>query len=137
MESLKESHTNYFSYVCPIGMIQPEEVQDFAGLYYYDDILDELTDADWVITGEGSFDHQSLMGKVISGICRAAKKTNTKVVVIAGQVSVRESEYKKHGILSAIACKKEDMSLDYAMKNSESLLLEATREFANKYLKET
>lgn len=102
----------------------------------YSNILGELTDADWVITGEGSFDHQSLMGKVISGICRATKKTNTKVVVIAGQVSVEESEYKKHGILSAIACKKEDMSLDYAMKNSESLLLEATREFVNKYLKE-
>jgi len=103
----------------------------------YSNILRELTDADWVITGEGSFDNQSLMGKVISGICRATKKTNTKVVVIAGQVSVEESEYKKHGILSAIACKKEDMSLDYAMKNSESLLLEATREFANKYLTET
>jgi glycerate kinase len=97
-------------------------------------ILEHLTDADWVITGEGSFDHQSLMGKVISGICRAAKRTNTKIAVIAGQIDIQESEYKKHGIVSAIECKKEDMSLEYAMKNSESLLLEATREFANKYL---
>ncbi|MHC4689328.1 MAG: glycerate kinase [Planctomycetota bacterium] len=102
----------------------------------YSNILAELAEADWVITGEGKFDYQSLMGKVISGICRAAKKTNTKIAVIAGQISVDESECKKHGILSAIACKKENMSLNYAMENSESLLLEATREFANKYLTE-
>ncbi|MHC4725306.1 MAG: glycerate kinase family protein [Planctomycetota bacterium] len=102
----------------------------------YSNILGELKDADWVITGEGSFDYQSLMGKVISGICRAAKKTNTKVAVIAGQISVDERECKKHGIMSAIECKKADMSLEYALKNSESLVFEATREFTNKYLKE-
>jgi glycerate kinase len=102
----------------------------------YNNILGELKDADWVITGEGSFDYQSLMGKVVSGICKAAKKTNTKVAVIAGQISVDESECKKHGIMSAITCKKADMSLEYALKNPEGLLMGATREFMNKFLKE-
>jgi hypothetical protein len=45
-------------------------------------------------------------------------------------------EYKKQGIVSAIACKKDYMSLDYAVQNSESLLLEAAREFLSKHLKE-
>jgi len=88
----------------------------------------EIEDADCVITGEGSFDHQSLMGKVISGICKIAQRTNTKVAVIAGQVSVSESEYKKHGVATAVPCRKEGMSLDYAMENPEKLLSEATKE---------
>ena len=45
-----------------------------------------LQDADLVITGEGKFDHQSLTGKVVSGVARRAKRWNVPVVVIAGDV---------------------------------------------------
>jgi len=47
----------------------------------FDDLLDN---ADLVITGEGSFDHQSLGGKAISGIARRAKKKSVPVIVITG-----------------------------------------------------
>ena len=93
-----------------------------------------MKDADLVITGEGSFDHQSLMGKVISGIVKITQRTNTKVAVIAGQVTISEDEYKKYRIVTAVPCKKEDMSLDYALKNSETLLSDAAKEYAVNYL---
>lgn len=95
----------------------------------YSHIADELSDADWLVTGEGAFDEQSLMGKVISGLCNLANKTNTKVAVIAGDVSVKENEYKRYGIHTAIACRKGNIPLAYAVQNSKELLEQATKEF--------
>lgn len=97
-------------------------------------LRDELESADWVITGEGSFDRQSLSGKVISGILKMARQTNTRVAVIAGQVNIPETEYKKIGISVAIPTKPDDMPLDEALRNSRTLLAAAAKHFATQYL---
>ncbi|MGB2865004.1 MAG: glycerate kinase, partial [Sedimentisphaerales bacterium] len=97
-------------------------------------LRDELESADWVITGEGSFDRQSLYGKVISGILKMARQTNTRVAVIAGQVNIPKDEYRNIGITAAIPAKPDDMPLDEALTNSRSLLGSAARRFATQYL---
>ncbi len=94
----------------------------------------ELESADWVITGEGSFDRQSLFGKVISGILKMALQTNTRVAVIAGQVNIHESEYRDIGITVAIPTKPDDMPLAEALDKSRILLVSAAKHFATKYL---
>ncbi len=94
----------------------------------------ELRSADWVITGEGSFDRQSLYGKVVSGIANLALQSHTRIAVIAGEVSVPEKEYQKLGIETAISCRTKDMSLDYALANSRELLQLASQRFAKEYL---
>ena len=94
----------------------------------------ELHSAEWVITGEGSFDRQSLYGKVVSGISAMARRSNTQIAVIAGGVNVPEDEYQKLGIVTAISCRTDDMSLDYALENCRPLLYSAARRFANQYL---
>jgi glycerate kinase len=94
----------------------------------------DLQNADWIITGEGRFDSQSLRGKVISGIVNAAKKTGVKVVVIAGDVQINKCEYNKVGVIDAIALKKTDMTIEYAIKNCRELLKNASCEFVNKYM---
>lgn len=94
-----------------------------------------LADADWIITGEGKFDHQSLMGKAISGILKIAMKTNTKAAVLAGQVSVSQNDYKKSGIDVVISCKKPEMSLDYAISNCRQLLGLAACQFVQEHIK--
>lgn len=48
------------------------------------DFMSALEGADFVITGEGHFDSQSLNGKVVSGICAAAKKTGVPVIILCG-----------------------------------------------------
>jgi glycerate kinase len=75
----------------------------------------ELESADWVITGEGCFDRQSLYGKVVSGILKMASQSHTRVAVLAGQVNISQQEYQKLGIATAISCRDENMSLDYAL----------------------
>jgi len=95
----------------------------------------ELASADWLITGEGSFDRQSLYGKVVSGIAAMALESNTRTAVIAGQVTVPPHQYKKIGINIAIACKTDDMPLDYALQNCRTLLHSATQRFAKDHLR--
>jgi glycerate kinase len=94
----------------------------------------ELESADWVITGEGSFDRQSLSGKVISGILKMARQTNTRVAVIAGQVNIPQAEYSKLGISVAIPAKPDDMPLDKALRESRTLLASAAERFTRQYL---
>ena len=41
-------------------------------------------DADYIITGEGKIDYQSLRGKVVIGVARRAKSFNSKVIAVVG-----------------------------------------------------
>jgi glycerate kinase len=97
-------------------------------------LQDDLQNADWIITGEGKFDSQSLNGKVISGIVNLAKKTNTKVMVIAGDVILDKSVYRSFGIVDAIGLKEKNMTTEYAMLNCERLLKKASSKFAEKHI---
>jgi glycerate kinase len=94
----------------------------------------ELESADWIITGEGCFDGQSLRGKVVSGIAKMAFESHTRLAVLAGQVTVPQREYQKLGIITAIGCRTNDMSLDYALKNCRPLLGRAAQLFAKEHL---
>jgi glycerate kinase len=57
-----------------------------------------LDEADLVITGEGSFDHQSLRGKVAAGVAGAARDRGLPCVVVAGQVSTGRRESAMVGV---------------------------------------
>ncbi|MFG1837828.1 glycerate kinase [Micromonospora sp. NPDC049175] len=63
-----------------------------------DDALDSV---DLVITGEGSFDHQSLRGKVVAGVAGAARDRGVPCVVVAGQVSTGRREAASAGVTDA------------------------------------
>ncbi len=60
-----------------------------------DTALDEV---DLVITGEGSFDHQSLRGKVVAGVAAAARDRGLPCVVLAGRVSTGRRESAAAGV---------------------------------------
>lgn len=60
-----------------------------------------LDEADLVITGEGSFDHQSLRGKVVAGVAGAARDRGLPCVVLAGRVSAGRRESAAAGVTEA------------------------------------
>ncbi|MFI6265138.1 glycerate kinase [Micromonospora sp. NPDC051006] len=60
-----------------------------------------LDGVDLVITGEGSFDHQSLRGKVVAGVAGAARDRGVPCVVLAGQVSTGRREAAAAGVTDA------------------------------------
>lgn len=117
-----------------IAFMNAKLVSGIETVIAFSNLDSQLADSDWIITGEGSFDSQSLSGKVICGIAKMAQKYNIPTAVIAGQVNVSPEEYKKSGITAAISCRADDMSLEYALKNSRSLLQKAAQEFTREYL---
>ena len=47
---------------------------------------DTLVDTDYVFTGEGKLDSQSLRGKVVIGVARRAKQAHVPVIALVGGV---------------------------------------------------
>jgi len=97
-------------------------------------LQETVTGADWVLTGEGSFDEQSLRGKVVSGVLRVAKAAGAKVAVLAGQVRLPPEKYRAAGIETAVSCMEDGMDLEYATTHGEMLLDRAARRFVREHL---
>ncbi|MEF8823951.1 MAG: glycerate kinase [Desulfohalobiaceae bacterium] len=95
------------------------------------DLDSQLRDADWVVTGEGSLDEQSLRGKVVSGVLEAASRQGTRVAVIAGRIGLTESQWRAAGISRAMSLSNADTSAEEAMSRAEKLLSERARQLAS------
>ncbi len=96
----------------------------------------EVSDADWVVTGEGCFDSQSMRGKVVSGVARVARQGGARVGVIAGQVLLADHVWRNAGIEAALACTQPGMDLQFALEHCEELLAQAAGRFAEVHLAE-
>jgi glycerate kinase len=86
---------------------------------------DQIGASDWVITGEGRFDEQSLYGKAVSGIVKIAAKKRVPVGMLAGSIGLTEKEYQRFGVFDAIGAQKNGISLKYAITHAGELLAEA------------
>ncbi|ROP29312.1 glycerate kinase [Couchioplanes caeruleus] len=64
---------------------------------------EQLDRADLVITGEGSFDHQSLRGKVAAGVANAARDRGLPCVVVAGRNETGYREAANAGVTETFA----------------------------------
>lgn len=93
-------------------------------------LRDDLTGADWILTGEGSLDAQSLSGKVISGVIAAAREQGVRVAVLAGQVALDAAACRAAGICTALALKTPALTVDYAMAHVQTLLADRARAWA-------
>lgn len=78
--------------------------------------LDRALDGvDLVVTGEGSFDAQSLRGKVVAGVAEAALTRGLPCLVIAGQVRVGRRDIASAGITGAYSVTDHVGSLEQAL----------------------
>ncbi|MET4134702.1 glycerate kinase [Pseudarthrobacter sp. PvP090] len=66
-------------------------VLEFTGL------ADRLAGADLVITGEGSLDEQSLLGKTPMGVARAAARAGVPVVAVCGRTTLTPDQQNDSG----------------------------------------
>ena len=79
---------------------------------HFDDLLQ---DADLVITGEGSADRQTLMGKLPYGILQRAKKCGVPVILIAGRIA-EEQLLLDAGFSRVVCINPPDISQEIAMQ---------------------
>lgn len=85
---------------------------------------DLVRDADLVITGEGKIDNQTIHGKVVSGVARAAKTAGVpKVVAFCGRQEVSSADVKAMGLSNVHALLDlSSMTLSQAMYRTEESL---------------
>ena len=93
-------------------------------------LAEDLADADWVITGEGQFDEQSLHGKVVAGVTALARQHGVKVAVLAGRINLPESEWRHAGISVAQAITPAGMNITEAFRRAPELLAAAVRQLS-------
>ncbi|GAA3397639.1 glycerate kinase family protein [Cryptosporangium minutisporangium] len=82
----------------------------------------EVAGADLVITGEGSFDFQSLRGKVVAGVASAASEHGAPCVVLAGQVQVGRQEAAAAHVDEARSMVEHAGSVERAMEDAAEVL---------------
>ena len=86
-------------------------------------LKDKLEGIDFVITGEGRMDFQSVMGKAPVGVAKLAKTKNIPVIALAGGVADDAGEVHNHGIDSISSIMNYPMTLEEAMEPKRASIL--------------
>lgn len=83
---------------------------------------DQIRGANLILTGEGRVDDQTVFGKTISGVLKAAKTEKIPVIVLAGSVEPGAEALYDQGVASIFSICTKPMTLEEAMKNAAPLL---------------
>ncbi len=84
------------------------------------DFDEKIRGADWVVTGEGRTDAQSLMGKAPQGIARRARAQGIPAIVVSGGVKVPGEALRQAGICAGFCTLRDVMTLEQAMEKTNS-----------------
>jgi len=90
---------------------------------------EQINDADWIITGEGKLDAQTLSGKTIQGVLNSAKTNNIKVAAFCGKIALNETVLKEMGIQYAKDILSRAINFKDALKNTQQYLTEISNQF--------
>ena len=84
--------------------------------------------ADWVFTGEGSVDAQTVMGKTPYGVAQIALKAGARVALFAGRVARDASVLLEHGVDRLVAITPDGTPVEQALREGAASLTRATAE---------
>lgn len=82
--------------------------------------------ADWVITGEGRSDHQTLNGKLPLYVAWLAKEVGVRTILISGSLGANSDELEKE-FTACFSCVPRPMSLIDCLENAKDQLYRTTR----------
>lgn len=89
-----------------------------------------IEDADWILTGEGKLDTQTLSGKTIAGVIISATKKNIPVAAFCGSVVITPHQQQEFKLTYVNAILKDISNLEQAMASSYTNLVDASYNFA-------
>lgn len=92
----------------------------------YTDLETKMNGANFVFTGEGSIDGQTLFGKTPTGVAKLAKKKQIPVIAFAGKIGNGTEELYNQGFTAVIGILKEVTSLETALGSGRDNLMFAT-----------
>ncbi|WP_458315575.1 glycerate kinase [Mycolicibacterium brisbanense] len=85
-----------------------------------------LAGADWVFTGEGSVDAQTMLGKTPFGVARAAARAGAKVVIFAGRVAPDADVLLANGVDRIVGITAAATPIEQALREGPQSLTRAT-----------
>jgi glycerate 2-kinase len=97
------------------------------------DLPGALAEADLVLTGEGSFDFQSVRGKVAGGVAKAATEHGVPCLVLAGQVSLGRQQAAAAGVEAAYSVAEQAGSVEAALERPADRLAELAARVAGEW----
>jgi glycerate kinase len=103
-------------------------VLELAG---FDALLDG---ARLVVTGEGSLDRQTLLGKAPAGVARAARAAGVPVVAVCGRSLLDDAEAEQAGIAAVYALTELEPDPQVCMRDAGPLLRRLSAEVARQHL---
>lgn len=94
-----------------------------------------ISDADWIITGEGKLDQQTFSGKTINGVLNSAKKADVKVAAFCGSIDLTKNEIDQLGLSYTNTIMESAQNINDALQNATTYLRENTNRFITTILK--
>lgn len=88
----------------------------------FTELADRLAGADLVITGEGSLDEQSLLGKTPMGVARAAALAGVPVTAVCGRTTLTPEQQKESGFRQVYPLTALEAKVDICIAEAASLL---------------
>lgn len=86
--------------------------------------------ADWIITGEGKLDEQTLSGKTIAGVVSSAAQKNIPVAALCGSVNISIKQQEEFGLAYVTSIVRGVSNLQEAIDSSYDNLVNASYNFA-------
>jgi len=89
---------------------------------------------DYIVTGEGKIDSQTIHGKLVKGVLKMAKKHKIPVVAICGKLDVDANELQKLGVQKVMQTYNPSKGVKYSMENTSQLIEELMGDYFIKAL---
>ncbi|MCK8521269.1 glycerate kinase [Aquimarina sp. D1M17] len=96
---------------------------------------EKIEGAQWVISGEGKLDSQTLSGKTIQGVVTTAKQKDIAVALFCGAIDLPETTVKDFGVSYTASIMEQAVDFDDAMRNTNEYLQQIASSFAQKKMK--
>jgi glycerate 2-kinase len=94
------------------------------------DFYAKIDNADWVITGEGKIDEQTLHDKLIKGVVEACSKKNIPVAAFCGTLDLSITAQQTLGLHYAVSILNKPMSLAQAIEYAKEGLIQGAFNWA-------
>lgn len=99
------------------------------------DLNNNVAQSDFIITGEGKLDSQTLDGKVVHGIIELCKQHNKHIGILCGENTLSDIELTKIEPILIKSIVNSEIEKEEAIKNAELYLRKRSEELISDYLK--
>lgn len=91
----------------------------------------EREKVDYIITGEGKIDNQTINGKLVKGVVQIGRKYNIPVVAVCGRLDIKKKELKKLGLENIFETYEVSKGVEHSIKNASKRIEELISGFSN------